>query len=529
MLIRNLEQHARKLLERDFGKEAENFFFTEPPPHVKADLASSFAMSAARRSGKNPLETANIAAVALSSILEVQNINGFLNFRLKDSFFPQFWQAFSKEKYFSSPEKEKTKINIEFVSANPTGPLHLASGSGASLGDSLARIFSALGYKVSREYYINNVGNQVRMLGLSLKARFLDQPIPNDGYHGEYLKDIAAELPDEAVSWPPEKFGSFAMEKIISLQKKVMADFNVSFDLWFEESCLHEKNLPVKTLNMLKEKNMAYEKDGAIWLGLAGLGSDDKDRVLVKSGGLNTYFLNDLAYHVDKFSRGFDKVIDIWGADHHGYIARMKAALEALGYPSDAFTVIIHQLVSLKKGGETVKMSKRAGEFVTLSQLICEVGTDACRFFFVMRSPKTHLVFDIDLAKKKSNENPVFYVQYVHARIKSIFENAAYKGLLGIKPDWSSYKLNEDERKLFLKVIYMEKVLLQCEKDLSAHHIPTYLIELAGLFHSFYDKYKVVDEKNMRSTSVRLALMDLVALAIRRGLSMIGVSAPEKM
>ncbi len=529
MLIRNLEEQARKLLQKDFGIEAENFSFTEPPPHIGADLASSFAMSAAKRAGKNPVETAKLAAGALSSIMDVQNTGGFLNFKLKDSFFPEFLDAFKSEKYFSSPEKEKTKINIEFVSANPTGPLHLASGSGASLGDSLARILSALGYGVSREYYINNVGNQVRMLGLSLKARFSGQPVPDEGYHGEYLKDIAAEVPEEAASWPPEKFGAFAMEKIVSSQKKVMADFNVDFDLWFEESSLHERNLPAKTLAALKEKNMAYEKDGAIWLGLAESGSDDKDRVLVKSGGINTYFLNDLAYHADKFSRGFNKVIDIWGADHHGYVPRMKAGLEALGYPPEAFTVIIHQLVSLKKGGETVKMSKRAGEFVTLSELISEVGTDACRFFFTIRSPKTHLVFDIDLAKKKSNENPVFYVQYVHARINSIFENAAQKGLSGIKPDWASYRLNDDERKLLLKVVYMEKVLLQCEKELSPHHIPTYLTELAGLFHSFYDRHKVVDETNKQASAVRLALMGAVALAIRRGLSMIGVSAPERM
>lgn len=529
MEIKKLEDEARELLRKEFGSQAEGFFFTQPPPHINADLSSGFALSAAKKLGKNPSEISDKISDILSPIADCEKTGGFLNFKLKKSFFPKFLDSFSKNGYFSDSENSKTKINLEFVSANPTGPMHLASGSGASLGDSLARIFSALGYKVHKEYYINNVGNQVKMLGLSLKARFLGREVPQEGYHGEYLKEIAASLPKEAENWPDEKFGRFAMEKIIDSQKKDMADFNVNFDLWFEESFLHERNLPAQTLEILKSKNMAYEKDGAVWLGLADSGCDDKDRVLVKSGGINTYFLNDLAYHRDKFSRGFDKVIDIWGADHHGYIARMKAGLEALGYPKEAFTVIIHQLVSLKKEGETVKMSKRAGEFVTLAQLISEAGTDACRFFFTMRSPKTHLIFDIDLAKKKSNENPVFYVQYVHARICSIFENASQKGLLDLKPDWENYNLNEDERKLILKVLYMEKAVLQAAKELSPHHIPTYLTELAGLFHSFYDKHKVADEENKQSSAVRLAIMSAVRSAIKRGLDMIGVGAPERM
>ncbi|MEA3306436.1 MAG: DALR anticodon-binding domain-containing protein, partial [Elusimicrobiota bacterium] len=311
-----------------------------------------------------------------------------------------------------------------------------------------------------------------------------------------------------------------------------MKNFGVEFDRWFLETELKEDNVIEKVKEELKEKKLSYKKDGALWFGSSDEPEDaeDKGRVLVKTDGRNTYFLADIAYHLNKYKRGFNRLIDIWGADHHGYVPRMKSAISALNKGVGTFEVIIHQLVSLKIGGKIVKMSKRKGEFISLKELTVDVGRDACRFFFAMRSPNTHLNFDVELAKKKSNENPVFYVQYVHARICSIFNKAKeMKFDINASPDISKISLNTEEKELINKIIWLEKVLNNCVNDLTPHHLTIYLMELSALFHSFYDKHKVLDENNKETTQCRLFILRGVKFVINEGLNLIGVSAPEKM
>ncbi|MEK7721360.1 MAG: arginine--tRNA ligase, partial [Elusimicrobiota bacterium] len=456
---------------------------------------------------------------------------GFVNLKFKDAFLFEALKELEKPDCFARPDYKGEKINLEFVSANPTGPMHLASGRGAMLGDSLARIFRALGAEVFTEFYVNNAGRQVELLGLSLKARHGGNEIPENGYQGAYLKDMAAALPEEAAGWTDAQFSGYAVSEMLKLHRADMKAFGVEFDRWFLESELHDAGAPARTLAALKERGMTYEKEGAVWLGTSTvLESDDKDRVLVKSDCRNTYFLNDIAYHLDKFNRGFTRIIDIWGADHHGHVPRMEAAVAALGREKDSFKVIIHQQVALKRGEELVKMSKRAGDFISLKELVDQVGADACRFFFAARGPHTQLTFDVELAKKQSNDNPVFYVQYVHARISSIFANAPEKG---VDPaagfDESRGVINAEERALMLKLLWLEKTLADCARDFSPHHLTTYLTELAASFHSFYDKCKVLDPENRETSAYRLFLLKHVRGVIAKGLGLLGVSAPERM
>jgi arginyl-tRNA synthetase len=508
------------------------FHLAAPPAHIKADASIAWPIAGAKLLKKPPLRIAEELKGAFGAAVDAQAVPpGFVNVKFTDAFLFSSLKELGLPGCFSRPEFAGEKINLEFVSANPTGPLHLASGRGATLGDSLARVWRALGANVSTEFYVNNVGRQVELLGRSLKARFEGKEPPEDGYQGDYLSTLAAALPREAAGWPEEKFSSYAVEEMLKLHKADMKAFGVEFDRWFLESELHEAGSPARALATLKERGMAYEKDGAVWFGVASeLESDDKDRVLVKADGRNTYFLNDIAYHLNKFSRGFTRLIDILGADHHGYVPRMEAAVKALGSEKGTFKVIIHQQVSLVRGAEVVKMSKRAGDFISLKELVEDVGTDACRFFFASRGPNTHLNFDVELAKKKSNENPVYYVQYVHARICSIFDNAPAKG---VDPsagfDEAKAVVNPEERALILKLLWLEKALLDCARDQSPHHLTTYLTELAALFHSFYDQHKVLDPENREATAYRLFLLRHVRLVIALGLGLLGVSAPERM
>jgi len=506
------------------------FALAAPPPHIKADASIAWPIAGAKLLKKPPLKIAEELAAALGGSVEAGVVPpGFVNLKFTPAFLFAALRALEQPGSLRRPEYAGEKINLEFVSANPTGPMHLASGRGATLGDSLARIWKELGAEVATEFYVNNVGRQVEKLGLSLKARFEDQEPPADGYQGDYLKDLAAALPPEASGWSNTQFSEYAVAEMIKLHQADMEAFGVHFDRWFLESELHQAGGPAKALATLREKGMAYDKDDAVWFGSSTeLESDDKDRVLVKSDGRNTYFLNDIAYHLNKFSRGFNRLIDILGADHHGYVPRMEAAVKALG--SGEFKVIIHQQVSLLRGTEVVKMSKHAGDFVSLKELVDDVGVDACRFFFASRGPNTHLNFDIELAKKKSNENPVYYVQYVHARIASIFDNAAAKG---VDPaagfDESKAVINKEERALMLKLLWLEKALSDCARDNSPHHLTTYLMELAASFHSFYDQHKVLDPENKEVTAFRLFLLKSVKGVIAKGLGLLGVSAPERM
>lgn len=528
-LENELKKQTKEILLVD-EEAVKNFSIIVPPPHIKADISLSWPLTASKILHEPPVSIAQKLASSFKGNFSCEVLNpGFINIKLDDSFLLEEAPLISNKNYFAKTHKEK--VVLEFVSANPTGPMHLASGRGATLGDSMARIMRLLGETVSTEFYVNNVGHQVERLGASLKARYNKQEPPEDGYHGDYLITMASQLPSEAAQWSEAQFSSYAVDKILKRHRDDMEKFGVHFDCWFLESSLHEKNIPAKTLEEIKAKGLAYNKDGAIWFGAASeLGSDDKDRVLVKNDGRNTYFLNDIANHLNKYARGFDKAIDIMGADHHGYVARLAAALEALGKDKNAFRVIIHQQVALLRDGQSIKMSKRAGEFISLRDLVEEVGLDACRFFFASRGPNTHLNFDVDLAKKKSNDNPVFYVQYVHARICSIFANAAEKGIdVSIAYDKAAVYLNAEERALLVKLLWLERVLNDCIRDFSPHHLTTYLTELAGLFHSFYDKHKVLDTENAKETAKRLYILKAVNAVLSEALDLLGVSAPEKM
>lgn len=510
------------------GQDLPEVEFSAAPAHTGADISLVWAMAAAKKLRKNPLEIAKEACQVLREITEIKTATalapGFINLTLEDNFILS--TAADRRIKSAEAEGKKHSILIEFVSANPTGPLHVASGRGASLGDSLVKIHRALGYSCDSEYYVNDAGNQAELLAVSLKARKEGKEPPENGYHGSYLVDLAKRIPADL---PESEYGRWAMEELIKTQQQDMKDFHVDFTRWFRESDLHKEQAPQKALAFLKEKGLAYEKDGAVWFGSTQdeEAQDDKDRVLVRKDGRPTYFMADIAYHKNKYDRGYATLIDILGADHHGYVPRMKAAVKALGHEEKSFVPIIHQLVHLTEHGEQVKMSKRAGHFITLRELMNDVGTDVCRFFFASRTPNAHMLFDMDLAKKRTNENPVFYVQYVHARIHSIFAAAQEKG---IKPATTvKTPLAPQERALLLKLIWFKPVLQNCVRDLSPHHLTTYLVELAGLFHAFYDNCRVLDEADLETTQSRLFICERVAERIKKGLEFIGVSAPEKM
>ena len=519
-----------KLSNADYfkGFELPKVEFSAAPAHTGADISLVWAMAAAKKMRKNPLEIAKEACVVLREMTAIADASalppGFINLKLEDNFIIK--TASDRRIKDRDAESSKHNILIEFVSANPTGPLHVASGRGASLGDSLVKIHRALGYSCDSEYYVNDAGNQAELLAVSVKARKEGKEPPENGYHGSYLIDLAKRMPADLKE---EDYGRWAMEELIKTQQQDMKDFHVDFTRWFRESDLHKEHAPQKALEKLTEEGYTYEKEGAVWFGSTKdtEAQDDKDRVLVRKDGRPTYFLADIAYHKNKYDRGYDTLIDILGADHHGYVPRMKAAVHALGKEESSFVPIIHQLVHLTEHGEQVKMSKRAGRFITLRELMDEVGTDVCRFFFASRTPNAHMLFDMDLAKKRTNENPVFYVQYVHARIHSIFKAAAEKGFTEYTGILTP--LAPQERALLLKLVWFKQVLRNCVADLSPHHLTAYLIELAGLFHAFYDTCRVLDENNPELTKSRLFICQRVAERIKKGLEFIGVSAPEVM
>jgi len=514
---------------------------TIPPPKMRADLCLPWPLAMAKAARRPPLELAQSLAESLGGLVEIESAvaspPGFVNLKLRNSVLCANLKAvtLSPAAYGRDEGGPARKVIVEFVSANPTGPLHLASGRGATLGDCLVRILRRLGRQASSEFYVNDAGKQVERLGLSLYARRHGQEPPEKGYQGQYVADLAKSFPPEADSWTPDQFRQAGIAALLQSHREDMDGFGVSFDRWFRESELHAKDELQTTLRKLKTRGMVYEKEGAVWLGTSGAAEseDDKDRVLIKADGAPTYFLADIAYHEDKFSRGFEQSIDIWGADHHGYVPRMRAAIAALGYPPEAFHVIIHQLIHLFRGQEAVKMSKRTGEFVRLREVVEEVGKDACRFFFALRTPDSHLNFDLELAKKQSSENPVYYCQYVHARICSIFREAEKQGLFGpelpLPGPNGTLLTSAEERALLLKIAWFPEVLKDCEKLLSPHPLANYVLELAGLYHPFYEKCRVVDPQAPEVSRARLLLCAGVRDVIAQGLGLLGVSAPEQM
>ena len=520
-----------------------------PKDKSHGDLATNAAMQLTRIAKKNPRQIAEAILEHLDTgkaSIEKAEIAGpgFINFTLNKNYLYPVIELVQQEgeDYGRINAGQGQRIQMEFVSANPTGSLHLGHARGAAVGDALCNVLDYAGYEVTREYYINDAGNQVVNLCKSIEARYLqelgqDVVMPEDGYHGEdikgFAKELVAEKGDSLVSLSPEErtafFREYGLEKELGKIKRDLNRFRVRFDEWFSETSLYENGLVVKSLEELKAKGEAYDQDGATWLRTTDYG-DDKDRVLVKNDGTYTYLTPDIAYHRNKYERGYDRMINIWGADHHGYIPRMKAAMEALGNDPAKLTVLIAQMVSLFQDGEKVKMSKRTGKAVTMEDLMDEVGVDAIRYFFTMRSMDSHLDFDMDLAVSTSNENPVFYVQYAHARICSVFRQAEEQGIELLPLDQVNLSLltAEHEFDILRKIGELPQEVSLAAENYAPHRLIRYVYELASLFHSYYRAERVITE-DAEQTQARFALLGATRTVIANVLRMVGVSAPERM
>ncbi|HSW62862.1 MAG TPA: arginine--tRNA ligase [Dissulfurispiraceae bacterium] len=521
------------------------------PKEEFGDLSTPLAMGLAKPLRKSPRAIAEqiVKAVSASPLFERVEIAGpgFINFTFSKRFLVEELLRLIDEPDAVLREDigGGKRIQIEFVSANPTGPLHLGHGRGAALGAALSNVLQEAGYSVEKEFYINDAGRQVRMLGFSVYAKYQELlgrpiPFPEDGYRGDYITGIAqALLAEHGDAYAGKAFDDvagffveFAYLRMLDAVKQDLTDFGVLFDSWQSERQLYADNLVVQGIDDLKQRGHLFDQDGALWFRSTDFG-DDKDRVLVKQDGAYTYFTPDIAYHRKKFEKGFDEIIDIWGADHHGYIPRMSAAVQALGHPKESFRVLLVQLVSLLKGGQQVQMSKRAGEFITLREIMDEIGPDTTKFLFLTRRSDTPLEIDIEIAKAQSNENPVFYVQYAHARINSIFEKAREAGAFtGEAPairdsiDFSLY--NEDEYQLIKKLLLYPMMFRGAALAREPHRITFYLQELAGMFHPYYHRFRVITD-DAPTTAARLLLCQAVKVVLRRGLKMLGVQAPERM
>ncbi|UTI42997.1 arginine--tRNA ligase [Niallia sp. RD1] len=519
-----------------------------PKDKAHGDYSTNMAMQLARVAKKAPRMIAEAIIdnfdQTKASIKKVEIAGpGFINFYMDNSYLTDLIPTILKagEQYGQTTVGNNEKVQVEFVSANPTGDLHLGHARGAAVGDSLCNILDKAGYSVSREYYINDAGNQINNLALSVEARYfqalgMEKEMPQDGYHGEDIigigKELAEEYGDKYVHVSEQErfdfFRDYGLKYEMAKLKQDLEDFRVKFDVWFSETSLYQNGKIDIALNKLRENGYIFELDGATWLRSTDF-EDDKDRVLIKNDGSFTYLLPDIAYHKDKLDRGFEKLINIWGADHHGYIPRMKAAIQALGYDKDALEVEIIQLVHLYKNGEKMKMSKRTGKAVTMRDLVEEVGLDATRYFFAMRSADTHLDFDLDLAVSQSNENPVYYAQYAHARISSILRQGKEQGIeLGDELN-AALITAEKEFDLLKKLGEFPQAVGEAALKRMPHRITYYIYDLASTFHSFYNAEKVLDVDNLERTKARLALIQATQITLRNALALIGVSAPEKM
>lgn len=513
------------------------------------DFSTNIAMVLARAEKMAPRKVAE----ALVSVLEESAAEwgrveiagpGFINFFLASGHWFEILDEVLRRgaDYGQSNFGKGNKVQVEFVSANPTGPLHIGHGRGAATGDAVAAVLNAAGYQVQREYYLNDAGNQMQTLGRSLLLRYRELlgeavEFPDDCYQGDYIRDLAQEvletqgralleLPEEEAI---EKIGVYGGGRIRDGIDRDLEDFGVRFDNWYSEQSLYDRGEVERGIALLKERGLTYELDGALWFKTTDFG-DDKDRVLVRSNGVTTYFASDVAYHKEKYERGFDLVIDVWGADHHGYVPRMKAVLAGLGRDVDDLQCILVQLVNLLRDGKPVAMSTRSGEFVTLRQVIDEVGKDACRFFFLSRRSDSQLEFDLELAKKQSNENPVYYVQYAHARVCSINRNAAEAGITlpaAGEVDFSQLTL-EDELALVKQLSRYGEVIEGAAQHFEPHRVVFYLQDLAARFHSYYNKGRVLTD-DMETSRARLYLINGVRIVLENALLLLGVSAPERM
>jgi arginyl-tRNA synthetase len=556
---------VRKMIESALKRSIESRIFPyneipiwslEVPKNPEhGDLATNVAMVIASRVKMSPIEIARSIVDRIEDphgiIRKIEVASpGFINFFLDNSYlFQNLKRAVAEgENYGRCNVGNGIKVHIEFVSANPTGPLHIGHGRGAALGDALANLLEAVGYDVFREYYINDVGNQMETLGRSVYLRYLqllnkELEFPHDCYQGGYLVDIAREiiqregdryvfLPEkESISLLSELTGKVILKGI----KEDLDRFRVHYDSWFSERSLLEAEEIKKAIEEMKRADLIYEREGALWFKSTAFG-DDKDRVVIKSDGTTTYFASDIAYHLNKLKRGFHRLINIWGADHHGYVPRIKAIIKAIGKEGDTLTVVLVQLVNLMRGGSQIAMSTRAGEFTTLREVIDEVGVDATRYMFLTRSPESHLDFDLELAKKKVKENPVYYIQYAHARICSIMREARERGFN--LPDYEDIDIKRlslpEEISLIKHIAEYPEMIEGSARALEPHRITYYLDELAGIFHSYYNrgwierKYRVLTDDH-EFTKARLYLVRAIQIVIRNALALLKVDAPEEM
>ncbi len=523
-----------------------------PKIAAHGDFSANIAMAMAASQKRAPQEVARIIIDHIEDtdhLLSKSEVAGpgFINFFIARDKWHEVLKTVHEEDtaYGTSHVGLGKRVQIEFLSANPTGPLHVGHGRCAAVGDTLAAILKATGYEVEKEYYVNDSGRQIRTLGESVFVRYqqllgktLD--LPADDYQGSYIKGLARILLDQEgerlLDMAEEEAvticARFAAMKILEGIREDLVAFGVSFDHWFSEQSFYDSGAVEAVIQDLKSRNIIYEHDGALWFRTKDFG-DEKDRVVVRANGLTTYFASDIAYHKDKFERKFDRIVDIWGADHHGYVPRVSASIQALGYDKDRFQVLLIQLVNLLRDGKPVTMSTRAGEFVTLREVIDEVGRDAARFLFLLRHYESPLEFDLELAKKQSNDNPVYYVQYVHARISNILRKAEERGYKDIDwhDDFSSILTLPEEIHLIKLMARYPEVVARSASLMEPHRIPFYMKELAAAFHAYYhdrNKHKVVSD-DAKLSAARLYLVSAMRITISNGLALMGVSAPERM
>lgn len=517
-----------------------------PQKAEHGDYATSLPLKLARSTGQNPLDIANNIAVFISKDNEISDVTvappGFINFTLSSQWLTeQVVNILSQGQTYGNLDYGKDRlVQIEFVSANPTGPLHVGHGRGAVLGSTLANVLDAAGFKVQKEYYINDGGNQITAFFRSLYARYrqafgIDAEMPAEGYFGSYMTDLAKEIveerKDEFLNLPQQeaetKLGQLGLGKMLARIKESLESLNVTFDNWFNESSLYKNGQYDTVMSMLKQNGYIADRESATWFVSTALG-EDKDNVIIRSDGTPTYFATDIAYHYNKFvERKFDKVIDIWGADHQGHVSRMEAVVGAMGIDPKRLKVIISQMITLKRGGELVKISKRSGDMITLTEVIDEVGVDACRFFFLCRSADSQMDFDLELAKKESQDNPVYYVQYAYARISSILRLAEEKGISFDDGD-TALLSDESELALIRKMLLLPEIIEMIANTLEPHHLTYYAQDLATYFHSFYKRCRVVSDDS-EITKARLKLVASTGIVLAKTLRLMGMSAPEKM
>jgi len=547
-LVKALEQAVTEAYQKGLltSSTLPEVTVEHPQNTAHGDYASSLPLKLSRATDMPPLAIAESLVELMPPLPEVNKIviapPGFINFTLSPEWLTKQVEVIldAGEAYGNIDLGNKKQVQVEFVSVNPTGPLHVGHGRGAVLGSTLANVLSIAGYKVETEYYINDAGSQLDAFNRTLYARYQqclgkEAAIPSDGYHGHYMidlaKEIAKEQGDHFLSQPEEtalkELGQIGVARIMDSIKRDLELLDVKFDVWFSELSLFSNGQYEKAMKMLRDGNYTSEKENATWFTSSALG-EDKDNVLIRSDGSPTYFASDVAYHFNKFlERKFDTVIDIWGADHQGHVSRMKAVVNALGINHERLKVIICQLVTLRRGQEIVRVSKRSGDIITLREIIEEVGSDACRFVFLSRSADAQMDFDLELARKQSTDNPVYYVQYAHARIASILRLAKERGI-----DYSQGNValltSEPELTLIRRLILMPEIIETVAISLEPHHLPYFAQDLATVFHSFYKHCRVVS-KNQEMTAARLKLVRATQILLAKTLHLMGMTAPESM